>query len=109
MSFALGYFNRFNFDPSRGNYIGKYFDIGISGEWDISISSFTEDKFDHTTISTRTRSLPYTNNLNASLHGRLGMGHIAIYSSYRIGNLFKESYSYPELPRLIIGIELGIY
>ena len=107
---SLGFYNRFNFDPARGNYIGNFLDIGINGSWDYSIKSISKNKHsDGTVVKAITHNLPYTYNINAGLFARLGLSHGAIYCSYRLGKLFRDSYHLPDLPRIIVGLELGIF
>jgi hypothetical protein len=40
---------------------------------------------------------------------KFGVGHFAVYGAYRLNDLFKAKYNYPELPPLTAGIEIGIY
>jgi hypothetical protein len=107
---GLGFYNRFNFDPGRGNFLGTFLDIGIMGTFDFSVKSISKNKQDDGTIvKTIIRLLPYVNNLNSKVYARLGYSHIALYASYRITDLFKSSFNYPDLPRLVIGIELAAF
>jgi hypothetical protein len=109
-SIGVGFYNRFNFDPQRGNYIGNYLDVGIIGYWDFSIKEISKNKLaDGTTNRSSVKNLAYVNDLNAKLYSRLGFGHGSIYGSYRLTDLFKPSWNYPDLPRLILGIEFGLY
>ena len=105
-----GIYNRFNFDPNRGNFIGSFFDIGIAGEFHFSINSISKNRMpDETILKSVVKNLPYTYNTNAKVVARFGYGHISFYGSYRLADLFKSSFNYPDLPRLVLGIELGIY
>ncbi len=106
----LGFYNRFNFNPKRGNYLGNYLDIGIRSEWDYVISHIIKnDLFDGSSIKSSISSLPYVNKINYSVFGRIGLNKVLFYASYRLSDLFKSKYNYPELPRLTAGIELGIF
>jgi hypothetical protein len=105
---AFGFFNRINFDPSRGNFMGTYLDIGILGEFHYSINSISKNDLpDGTQQKIVTGNLDYTNNTNAKVIARLGYSHISLYGSYRLLDLFDSGY--PDLPRVIVGIELSLY
>lgn len=107
---ALGLFNRINFDPHRGNYIGNYLDIGIMGGWNYSVRDVSKN---NTANGTKTKTvisnLPFTNDVAASLYARIGISHLSLYMTYRLTHLFKKSWSYPELPAATVGVELGLF
>jgi len=107
---GLSIYNRFNFDPHRGNYLGKFLDFGISGEWMYSFAHITKDKLpDNTDIRISQTNLPYINNFGCAFFARYGVGKVSFYASYKISDLFKPRYSYPELPRIMAGLELAIF
>lgn len=109
-SIALGFYNRFNFDPGRGNFFGKFLDIGIVGEFHYSIKSIVKnDQPDGTLDKTITRHLKYVNNANAKVYARIGYSHLSLFASYRLLEIFKPSYGYPDLPRIVAGIDLAIF
>jgi hypothetical protein len=109
-TFVAGIYNRINFDPGRGNYLGKFLDIGIAGEWHYSIKYITKnDGQDGTLVKTVIRGLDYTNNFNARVYARLGLSHISIFGHYRLLDLWKTSSGYPDMPRVVAGIDLAIF
>jgi len=109
-SIQLCYYNRFNFDPKRGNYMGKYLDIGVRGDWNFGIDHVTTNSLpDGSEVSSDFSSLPYVNRFSYSVFGRIGLSKVLLYASYRMSDLFKSKYDYPELPRLTAGIELSIF
>src|SRR5205085_8212921 len=108
--FGLGFFNRFNFDPHRGNFIGTYIDIGAIGYWDYSVKEISKNKLPDGSISrTSVKDLDYTNDFSAKIYSRVGFSHFALYGSYRITDLFKTSSDFPDLPRMLFGFEFGLY
>lgn len=108
-SIGLGYYNRINFDPQRGNFLGTFLDIGINGTWENSIKTISKNELQNGTIVKMVvHRLPYTNNLNAKVFARFGFSHISIYGSYRLTPLFKSSL-YPELPKLLLGFDLAVF
>ncbi len=101
------FYIRFNFDPGRGNYIGKYIDFGISGDAIFLAPHKAEDKISNGNIvDVRTTHLDYVNPFDYYGLIRLGKGNLLLSASYRFSNLFKPSFSYPEFPRWMVGLEL---
>lgn len=110
-SLALGFFQRFNFDK-RGNYIGKFMDLGINGEFPFATSNELIDHKD--TLSSGQQKLvltglKYLNNFNYGVTARLGYNRIVIFALYRISDIFKSAYNRSELPRLNVGLQIGIH
>jgi hypothetical protein len=109
-SIGLGFYNRFNFDTRRGNFLGTFLDLGIMGEWHYSIKAIAKNENKDGTLNKNiTKRLPYVNNINAKAYARFGYSHLSIYASNRITDLFKSSYDFPDLPRIIAGIELAVF
>lgn len=108
-SFGLGVFNRLNFDPHRGNFLGTFLDMGIMCKWDFGYYEYTRNNLPNGTKEAKSISnLSYVNNLNSIAYARLGFSHGSIYITYRLTGLFKTSYNYPDLPRLVVGVELSV-
>ena len=109
-SLAAGLYNRINFDPSRGNFLGTFLDIGVKGELHYSIKYITKNELpDGTLEKTSIRHLSYINNANVNVYGRLGFSHFSLHASYRLLDLFKSSVSYSDLPRIVAGIDIAIF
>ncbi len=109
-SFALGFFNRINFDPGRGNYMGVYLDLGITGEFHYSITTISKNDLpDDTEQKVVTGNLQYANHTNAKVVARLGYSHIALICSYRLADLFTADSGFPDMPRTILGLELSLF
>jgi hypothetical protein len=109
-SLGVAFYNRINFDPSRGNFLGKFIDIGIKGEWHYSIKTVTKnDGINGTLVKTTTRHLNYVYNTNALAYTRLGFSHFSLYASYRLLDLFKSGTHYPDLPRIVVGLDLAVF
>lgn len=107
---GAGFYNRINFDPGRGNYMGTFFDAGIMGEWSYAVKGISKNKReDGVREKTISKQLPFVNNFNARVYSRLGFSHFSIFASYRITELFKPSFEYPDLPKLIAGFEIALY
>lgn len=117
-NFGAEIYNRINFGK-RGNIIGNFIDLGGYGEWGFTIKHFYRDELAvaQTGASVRdvtNKRLLYTNNLNYGAAARFGIGRYVIYGKYRLSDIFKEDYlaqtglNYAELPRIIVGIEIGL-
>lgn len=109
-SLGLAVYNRINIDRYRGNYIGKYIDLGVDYLYNFGMYEFTQDKLEGKSVKKTKRSgLSYYNPSNIFFTVRAGMNRYSIFVKYRYDNLFKSSAYFPELPRFIAGIELGLF
>lgn len=111
---GLEFYNRFNFGK-RGNYIGNFIDLAAYGQWDFFPTYVTIDNYKsgNAALAKKTKqihsSLTYTNPFNYGLTARIGFNKYVFYGSYRLSNIFKDSSQFPELPGIIIGIQLGLH
>lgn len=109
-SFGLGFYNRFNFDPHRGNFLGTYIDAGITGEWDFRARTVTRDVLPgDEKIKVILKNFDYVNAFSSRIFLRGGKSRFLVYGSYRITDHFKTSSGYREMPRFIAGVELNIF
>lgn len=98
-----------------GNMIGFFVDMGAFVGWTFGSRHITKDEipeddpYNAGLRKMKHKDLDYTESLNYGLKGRIGYNNIAVCGSYRLADLFKASYNYPELPRLYVGIELGLH
>ena len=96
----------------RGNAIGSYLDLLAGGSWAVGTRHTTEDvpapgiSFLETTES----GLPYLRRFGGSAGVRLGLDRYALVARYRLTPAFASDYAaWPELPRWVIGIEVGVF
>ena len=109
-SFGLGLYNRFNFDPQRGNFLGTYMDMGITGEWDFNVRTVTRDVLPgDEKIRVVAKNFDYVNSFSSRVFLRGGKSRVLVYGSYRITDHFKASSGFPELPRFIAGVEVNVF
>jgi hypothetical protein len=109
-SFGMGLYNRFNFDPHRGNFLGTYVDAGITGEWDFNARTVTRDVLPgDEKIKVIAKHFDYVNSFSSRIFVRGGRSRMLVYGSYRITDHFKTSSGFPEMPRFIAGVELNIF
>ncbi|NLF44128.1 MAG: hypothetical protein GX587_15660 [Bacteroidales bacterium] len=108
-SLVLDIYQRVNVGR-RGNHIGNYFDIGAFGGWNMGLRHITKDvTSDDITIYTERKGMKYREPLTYGVLARIGFNRFAINATYRLSDCFKENAQLPELPRVQIGLELGIF
>ncbi|MFH0866453.1 MAG: hypothetical protein V1904_09660 [Bacteroidota bacterium] len=100
---------RFNYGR-RGNRIGNFIDLGGYYDWVFSGRNYSKDKMTNgNVIETTISHLNYFNAYNYGALARLGFNRYVFYGYYRLSDIFDASYLYPELPRLTIGLQIGIH
>ncbi len=102
---------RINFNK-RGNIIRNYMDVGVLGEFSFSVVHEYIDKNVHPLAGktmVRNYRLKYINPWQYSAFLRVGFKKISVFAQYRVSNIMKSSYLFPELPRYKAGIELGLF
>ena len=111
-------FLRFNFGK-RNNSIGNFADLGVYGDWDFydsrQFSDFVNitDPDGYATNTGINSKLNYVTKINYGPELRLGYGKVVLFGKYRLSDLFTQDYkaavSSTELPRLMIGLEIGFH
>ena len=113
-NFGLEFYNRLNFGK-RGNYIGNFIDVLAFGQWDFFPTTVTFDTFktENGILAGKTKQiqskLSYINPINYGIGARIGFNKFVFYGSYRLSNMFYNSFHFPEVPRLIVGLQLGLH
>lgn len=106
---TLGIFYRINLGRT-GNYIGKFVDLGMYGDWVHYADHYTRDKLtDGTTARLHVSGLNYINDLQYGFFGHFGISRFVFTVKYRMANLFPDNRNYPELPRWTFGMQLGLH
>lgn len=94
----------------RGNYIGNYLDVGAYGGWNFMKKHKTiNTNTDNEKVKVSTTRLSYVENISYGFMARLGTNRYALTARYRTSDLFVTGYDLPELPRLVLGVELGLF
>jgi hypothetical protein len=99
----------------RGNVVGRYLDLAGWGGWIISSAHHYVDKPGSNgagRVEVTERQLNYVNRWSYGVGARLGSGRYALVARYRLADSFKEladAPRYPEFPRQVIGLELGLF
>ena len=112
-------FMRFNIGK-RTTKVGNYIDLGGYGDWAYRTSrEVTVDAVDPndpigSEYSTSTNfRLNYLEKINYGLQARIGYGKFVLFGKYRLSDMFTDEFktavSPTDLPRLIMGIEIGLH
>ena len=110
-SLGLEFYNRLR--AGKGNNPGYFIDFGIRGDWNYMNKLVVRSRYDKSEnfsgrVKTVNRQLAYMERTSVSVSGRIGLKKIIFYGSYRLSDLFKDTYSVPELPVMIFGLQWGI-
>ena len=96
----------------RGNAVGRYLDLLARGSLVTGSSHTTEDEPNPgiRSVETTEYGLPYLRRWTGGVGVRLGLDRYALVGRYRLTSIFGPNYaSWPELPRWVLGVELGIF
>ncbi|GAB4249381.1 MAG: hypothetical protein Kow0079_02030 [Vicingaceae bacterium] len=100
---------------SNGDMMGKFIDLGGYFGYMYKSKHYTYNKHDianeagGSNTETYNNNLVFTEDLVYGLNTRIGLGHFILTAKYRLSDLFKEDYIFPELPRFMVGIEVGLH
>lgn len=107
-SFVLGIYQRTNFGR-RGDHMGNYLDLGAFGGWNVGLKHQYKDEIDGVRINTEKRGMKYWEPFSYGVMARVGFTRWSVTGSYRLSNMFKSQSGIPELPRVQVGLELGLF
>ena len=94
----------------RGNYIGNFLDLGAFGSWNmIKKHKTTNENEEGEKVKVITGKLKYVETFGYGLLARIGVSRYAFTATYRLSDIFDSSAAIPELPRLIVGVEIGLF
>jgi hypothetical protein len=98
----------------RGNVVGNYLDLLGWGGWVISTAHHYEDSPGPTgsgRVEVTERELNYIRRWSYGVGARLGSGRYAVVARHRLSDTFTSAAAtrYPELPRWVVGLELGMF
>jgi hypothetical protein len=108
-AFALEVYQRINIGK-RGNSLGKYLDLGVSGQWNHTVKEtvkkeFTDEQNYYGKSLDVRRKLDYIEAFQYDLTARIGVNQFVVYGKYRMSDYFNDKFIMPELPRLSLGIQ----
>jgi hypothetical protein len=112
-SLKSNFFIRINFDPKRGNYIGKYLETGLYGSWSFDQKRIMLSRYDDTSESQISKSkeiqsgLSYIEKLQYGVFISLGISRYEISYRRRLSDLIsRDSYQLDFTPNTL-GVSIG--
>ena len=96
----------------RGNAVGSYLDLLAGGGWVAGTSHTTEDDPGPGigSVETTERGLAYLQRWTGGVGARLGFDRYSLVGRYRLSPTFQPSdMAWPELPRWVLGVEVGLF
>lgn len=96
----------------RGNAVGRYLDLLIGGGWISATNHVTADVPGPgiASVETTERGLPYLQRWAGGVGARFGVDRYALAARYRVSSAFGTDYAaWPELPRWVLGVEIGLF
>lgn len=105
-NFEFEVFNRINIGK-RGDILGFYIDFGPYFDYIFSARFKTYEYAENE--KTVFKDLDYTNWFEYGIKARIGIDRYILFASWRLSDMFVKKYNYPELSRLIIGLQIGLF
>ena len=105
----LGLYNRFNFDLKRGNFIGRFIDIGVYSGYLFYTDFYKKDKSKKNKSINIEKNPEYLEDFNYGAFVNVGFNRYLITFNYRVSDLFNLVDSEYDVPRLSVGIRIGFY
>jgi hypothetical protein len=96
----------------RGNSVGSYLDLLAGGTWAAATSHTTEDDPAPGigSVETTEHGLSYLRRWTGGVGARLGFDRYALTARHRLTPAFSPSFANaPELPRWLLGVEIGLF
>ena len=96
----------------RGNAVGRYVDLLAGGSWVAGTRHNTEDAPAPGIgrVETTEYGLPYLRRWSGNVGTRLGIDRYALVARHRLSPAFGPAYAaWPELPRWVVGLEIGLF
>lgn len=106
---GIGLYQRINVDQ-RGDYIGRFIDLGGYAKWNFHVRHVTLDEYDDgERVRVRRTGMNYPETFDYGVLVRLGLNSIVFKGTYRISGMFRDSANLPDLPKLTFGVEIGLH
>lgn len=110
-------YTRFVFGK-RGDFVGTFLDLGAYLDHSFRKQHMTVDEYEDPNavgaeeVKSKQRGLTYVEDLHYGFLARFGRSRYVLFARYRFSDLFKGdgiAADYPELPRLQVGVQLGMH
>jgi hypothetical protein len=100
-------YQRFNYGM-RGNYIGRFVDIGAYGDMHMNVRHILRLDGDPR-LRIRRAGMDYHEFLGYGVFLRLGFNNFVLRGTYRLSDIFKPEAGLAGFPRISFGLELGLH
>jgi hypothetical protein len=107
-SLGAGLYQRINYGK-RGDYIGRFIDLGVYGDWHFNVRHVSFDQAGRERVRVRRTGMDYPESLGYGILFRKGFNNMVFKAAYRLSDLFREDAGLPEFTRLTVGLELGLH
>ncbi|MBU0489808.1 MAG: hypothetical protein KKA07_15100 [Bacteroidetes bacterium] len=108
-TFGLGSFHRISYGR-KGNYIGKFIDLGVEGDVTIlSVHYFEDDLVNGSRRKMWYSSKKFHEVLQYDVFARFGFNRYVIFAKYRLSKFFREKHHFNDLPGLSAGFQVGFH
>lgn len=108
-----GVYLRLNFDPGRGNVMGKFLDIGGYVTYNFGRNYYLEYEDGVENAKTRKEIVSGLNQVEPFSYGvtaRLGINKLVLFTQYRLADLVNDDDFVTDEPsRILVGIQMGIH
>ena len=96
----------------RGDFIGNYLEIGVSGDYAFIDKNKVKTKPDDPDLTYQTRKLVFSNlsyieKLNYSAHVRLGFNKWVLTADYRLSDIINDNNTYNQ-PPMAVGVRFDV-
>lgn len=106
-NFGLGIYDRINFGK-RGDHLGKYLDLGAYGEIALSrIHYYKQKQTKGEVLKAELSKLNALEKLNYGVFANIGFNKYVIFGKYRLSDMISDKTRFDEMPRLVIGLQIG--
>lgn len=113
-SFKPSIFLRFNIDPRRGNYLGKFIEGGVFGTWSFNQKRIMVTRYDESSESDIKKSrevqsgLDYIRKTQYGTYVSIGFANYELSYRYRISRFIDEEVYNYDFPANSLGLSIGL-
>lgn len=107
---GLGLYQRINYQKRRGDFIGRFIDIGVYANWNFySRHAYSFINAQDEKVKVKVSRLSYVEPFEYGALARLGFNNLVFKGTYRFSDHFIESSGLNEFPRFTLGVEVGLH
>lgn len=104
----IGY-QRINLSKKRGNYIGRFVDIGAYGDIHYNVRHIMRIEGEEDNMRIRRSHMGLHELFSYGVIARVGLNNFVLKASYRLSDTFKAQSGLPDFTPFMIGLEFGMH